>query len=110
MLNSRYVLNTLRWGGRGAISSESTIKFQLFAVHCSCGPLLPLNTTPITTALHVRVVRSIIITEQSTSRLNAKYKSKRAMFHFGFGAQQNPLNKKVIRVAYNTLPAAGYFL
>ena len=77
--------------------SESTIIFLLFEVQYCCGPLLPHNTTLITTALYVRVVRPNKMTEQSTSELNTKYKSKQALFHFGFRAQQNPLIKKVIR-------------
>ena len=74
-------------GERGVVFiSESLAISLLFAMHCCCGPLLPHNTTLITTALHVRVVRPNKITEQSTSGLNTKYKSKQALFHFGFRA------------------------
>ena len=82
MLNRRYVLKTLRGGERGRFSQR---KHNNLSTLC-------------TTALYVMVVRPNKMTEQSTSELNTKYKSKQALFHFGFRAQQNPLIKKVIRV------------
>ena len=106
----KYVLKPYVREGGVVFLSESTTISLLFAVHCCCGPFLPQNTTLITTALHVRVVRPNKIAEQSTSGLNTKYKSKQALFHFGFRAQQNPLIKKVIRVNVKYSSGWGSYL
>ena len=74
--------------------SESTIILLLFAVQYCCGALLPHNTTLITTALYVRVVRPNNMTEQRTSGLNTKYKSKQALFHLDFMLNRIHLLKK----------------
>ena len=101
------LLKTLRGGGRGSFYQRKHNNLStLFSAM-----LLWSSLTSQHHAHHNSIARQGSSPQQnyrkSTNGLNTKYISIQDLLHFGFRAQRNPPNEKVIRYR-NTLAAAGH--